>query len=118
MEVALAFGYKQLVDAEDAFRTLKSTLGLQPVCHRLKDPRSCACADQLAASPIGPNDRNPYGGVVAESAENNLLTEHHLDCAFHLLFYFLYLIITMFLFSILMMGECCLLSLSLFAYFR
>jgi len=33
----VALGYKQLVDVEDAFRTLKSTLELRPMFHRLED---------------------------------------------------------------------------------
>ncbi|QZT34505.1 IS1634 family transposase [Caldalkalibacillus thermarum TA2.A1] len=33
----VALGYKQLVDVEDAFRTLKSTLELRPMYHRLED---------------------------------------------------------------------------------
>jgi transposase len=33
----IALGYKQLVDVEAAFRTLKSTLELRPVYHRLED---------------------------------------------------------------------------------
>lgn len=33
----VALGYKQLLEVEDAFRTLKSTLDLRPVYHRLED---------------------------------------------------------------------------------
>src|SRR5690606_7069998 len=33
----VALGYKQLVDVEDAFRTLKTTLELRPMFHRLED---------------------------------------------------------------------------------
>jgi transposase len=33
----VALGYKQLVDIEEAFRTLKQTLELRPVYHRLED---------------------------------------------------------------------------------
>ncbi len=33
----VALGYKQLVDVEDAFRTLKTELNLRPVYHRLED---------------------------------------------------------------------------------
>jgi len=33
----VALGYKQLIDVETAFRTLKSTLELRPVYHRLED---------------------------------------------------------------------------------
>ncbi|WP_027416905.1 IS1634 family transposase [Aneurinibacillus terranovensis] len=33
----VALGYKQLVDVEDAFRTLKTTLQLRPMFHRLED---------------------------------------------------------------------------------
>ncbi len=33
----IALGYKQLVDIEDAFRTLKQTLEIRPVHHRLED---------------------------------------------------------------------------------
>ena len=33
----VALGYKQLVDIEDAFRTLKQTLEVRPVYHRLED---------------------------------------------------------------------------------
>ncbi|MBE0467659.1 MAG: IS1634 family transposase, partial [Candidatus Desulforudis sp.] len=33
----VALGYKQLLQVEDAFRTLKSTLELRPVYHRLED---------------------------------------------------------------------------------
>jgi transposase len=33
----VALGYKQLVDIEQAFRTLKSTLELRPMYHRLED---------------------------------------------------------------------------------
>ncbi len=33
----VALGYKQLVDIEDAFRTLKQTLEIRPVYHRLED---------------------------------------------------------------------------------
>ncbi|WP_408010354.1 IS1634 family transposase [Pseudalkalibacillus sp. A8] len=33
----IALGYKQLLDVEDAFRTLKSTLRLRPMYHRLED---------------------------------------------------------------------------------
>ncbi|MEW6523926.1 MAG: IS1634 family transposase [Bacillota bacterium] len=33
----LALGYKQLYEVEDAFRTLKTTLELRPVYHRLED---------------------------------------------------------------------------------
>lgn len=33
----VALGYKQLVDVEDAFRTLKTELKLRPVYHRLED---------------------------------------------------------------------------------
>ena len=31
----MALGYKQLLEVEDAFRTLKQTLELRPVYHRL-----------------------------------------------------------------------------------
>ncbi len=33
----VALGYKQLIDVEAAFKTLKSTLDLRPVYHRLED---------------------------------------------------------------------------------
>lgn len=33
----VALGYKQLIEVEDAFRTLKGTLELRPVYHRLED---------------------------------------------------------------------------------
>jgi hypothetical protein len=33
----VALGYKQLLEVEDAFRTLKTTLNLRPVYHRLED---------------------------------------------------------------------------------
>jgi transposase len=33
----VALGYKQLYEVEDAFRTLKSTLDLRPIYHRLED---------------------------------------------------------------------------------
>lgn len=33
----VALGYKQLIEVEDAFRTLKSTLELRPMYHRLED---------------------------------------------------------------------------------
>jgi hypothetical protein len=33
----VALGYKQLVDVEDAFRTLKTTLELRPMYHRIED---------------------------------------------------------------------------------
>lgn len=33
----VALGYKQLLEVEDAFRTLKTTLSLRPVYHRLED---------------------------------------------------------------------------------
>jgi transposase len=33
----VALGYKQLIDIEDAFRTIKQTLGIRPVYHRLSD---------------------------------------------------------------------------------
>lgn len=33
----VALGYKQLLEVEDAFRTLKTTLELRPVYHRLED---------------------------------------------------------------------------------
>lgn len=33
----VALGYKQLIEIEDAFRTLKQTLELRPVYHRLED---------------------------------------------------------------------------------
>ena len=33
----VALGYKQLHEVEDAFRTLKTTLSLRPVYHRLED---------------------------------------------------------------------------------
>ncbi len=33
----MALGYKQLLQVEDAFRTLKRTLELRPVYHRLED---------------------------------------------------------------------------------
>lgn len=33
----VALGYKQLIEIEDAFRTLKQTLGLRPVYHRLEE---------------------------------------------------------------------------------
>ncbi|MER3457200.1 MAG: hypothetical protein C4304_10090 [candidate division GAL15 bacterium] len=36
--VDVALGYKQLIEVEEAFRTLKHTLELRPVCHR-KDER-------------------------------------------------------------------------------
>jgi hypothetical protein len=35
--VDVALGYKQLYQVEDAFRTLKTTLELRPVYHRLED---------------------------------------------------------------------------------
>lgn len=33
----VALGYKQLLEVEDAFRTLKSTLDLRPMYHRVSD---------------------------------------------------------------------------------
>ena len=33
----VALGYKQLLEVEDAFRTLKSTLDLRPMYHRISD---------------------------------------------------------------------------------
>ena len=33
----VALGYKQLIDVEDAFRTLKTTLELRPMFHRLEE---------------------------------------------------------------------------------
>ena len=33
----VALGYKQLIEVEDAFRTLKTTLDIRPVYHRLSD---------------------------------------------------------------------------------
>ena len=35
--VVIALGYKQLLEVERAFRTLKSTLGLRPVYHSRDD---------------------------------------------------------------------------------
>lgn len=33
----VALGYKQLLEVEDSFRTLKSALDMQPICNRLED---------------------------------------------------------------------------------
>ena len=33
----MALGYKQLIEVEDAFRTLKHTLDLRPLYHRVEE---------------------------------------------------------------------------------